>query len=242
MQFDSIVTPQIELGDEFTPTESIQSALGKYNRHTHAFANTSNPLEMGLRIGLDIKYADDETSIPTGTTIQSINENTLTLSINSPIDIEKGRFIVEGKFVLDNCSIDENSNVLTLESQYGFINPDSLKLISYENFNSFLDVSGFDILEAPIVYPLYINTDISKYLTKLKILSDDIDVDYKLYLGDENNFIDDITRDSYLEFNLQTISNNTFLAKDSLISIELNSVPDSVKFLFFHFKFSKVFM
>mgnify|MGYP006423596883 CR=1 FL=1 len=246
MEFDSLVSPKIELGDEFTPTENIQSAFEKYNRHSHAFANTSNPWEMGLRTGFEIKYSKDETSIPSGTTILSLQENSITLSATSPIKIENDRFIVQGKFILDNCSIDQDSDILTLNTQHGFINSDSLKLLSYDNFNSFLDLSNFDPSQSPAIYPIYMNSDISRYLTKLKIITDSVEeINYKINLAyNENyeNLVDDITRDNYIEFNTQTVNNNTFIPSNSLIEIEIDTVDPSVNFLFLHFKFSRVFL
>lgn len=243
MEFNSRVRPQIQINDDNT-IEPIQSAFEKYNRHSHSFCNTGNPYDMGLRVGHEITYEGNETNIPSGTTIISMSENSVQLSTTSTETLENERFIIEGKFILDNCSINDDTDILQLEPQHGFINAEHLKLASTENHNGHLDLSNFDGLNSPVDYILYFNSDESKYITKIKVITDSADeINFSLVLEEERLVLDQVaSREQYFEFLQQNSSTNTEIIENSIVYLRVHNVPPSVNQIFFHIKMNKVFL
>lgn len=243
MEFNSRVRPQIFIGDDNT-VEPIQSAFEKYNRHSHAFSNTGNPFEMGLKIGQEITFAGNETNIPLGTTIVDMFIDRIQLSTTSSVSLSEERFIVEGKFVLDNCSIDQGSDILYLGTQTGFINAEHLRLASSENQNGSIDLSTFNGLTAPHDYILILSSDDLKYITKFKVITDSVDeITFSLVLAEENIIINQATsQEDYFVFAGQSFSINSQVPENSIVYLRIHSVPTSVTRIFFHLKLNKVFL
>ena len=248
-EFDSGVNPKIDLGDENTPIEPIQSALEKYNNHTHYYANTGNPFSMGISLDSTIEYPEDTTIIPNGTEIVELRSNSIVINTNSPRNLEDIRLIVDDNIVLDGCSINQNSDVVQLNPVSGFVNFTHVENSSVHDLNGSIDISSFTTGSGTMLFPLLLNTSYVRFLVKAKFVTDTgtatIDIasdDHSSSPFTEDFVVDNDLNKTPISYDLQSVdTGNTMLPIESSLTLLLKD-RQNASHIFYHLKFYKVIL
>jgi hypothetical protein len=133
--FNSRVNPQIDLNDEGVAGDlaSLQAILESYNTHNHAIASSGDPLNMGIRPNMSCQSVEDY--LPSGTSVNEVNNNTVLLSESAISDSDRTRLIFDDKLIIDNCSLTQGSNEVNFSAQKGFIDGASLLPALTEDVN-----------------------------------------------------------------------------------------------------------
>lgn len=225
--FDSQVEPQVSITE--TGLDDIQSALQAYNNHRHAVASTGNPFSMGIVTGASIKDEGNKV-VPSGTVINSLDQATITMSDSAKADATGITLEVDGKILLYNCDLTDGSNVVNLNSQIGFMDPDILDRALSEDLNGSItntnapDGDGspreFYLMMSPFS-PYYVSSisllkdvDSGSNSVKLEFVIYDIDSDDGSTVDEHIIWSEDVvnTLTRYTkEFVQQTTSSNTLL-------------------------------
>ena len=233
-------TPQIIIGKPSTGQQGDSSyqAWTKYNLHSHAINQASNPLLLGIKPGFTVS-AVNEAGLPlfiTGTNVISVDKTQIVIS-NYPL-LSSSAAIV---YFTDN---NNSSNVITLSNitltnTNSFItlplSSEGLLSASQSNYLPLTNFSGFITLNNPLtnkVFPLIIKNVNKAYLYKLDLQflsSNNADVvtsDVSLLIDNVNILNQSILGTSLVSINLD-LNTNTYsglLNTDASLKLFVNSL------------------